>query len=163
MLRSFREHLAEELRHFPQELGPSFESYAVTTAALARFILQYVGMDDVTVPARFGRRADRLKTVLDRIIHFRVLYPENVPLSDKGGMDNGLLRPSQTVRRPHERGIYEVPQCHQPVRHAKTYPAPARKIAYPRATIPCAGQIPRQNNSPLRPSRSGHAISTATA
>ena len=36
VLRMFREHLADELRHLPEEPGP-FASYAVTTAALARY------------------------------------------------------------------------------------------------------------------------------
>ncbi len=77
-LTMFREHLAQELRCFPEEPGPSFHSYAVTTAALARIILEYLGMDDLTVPAPFGERAHRLKTVLDQIIHFREVWPEGL-------------------------------------------------------------------------------------
>ena len=83
MLRMFREHLAEELRGFPQEPGPSFQSYAVTTAALARIILEYLGMDDLTVPARFGGAVHRLRTVLDHIIHFREIWPDSLPPSGK--------------------------------------------------------------------------------
>ena len=52
MLTMFREHLADELQRFPEQPGRSFESYAVTMAALTR------------------------------MIHFRVLWPEMVMPGD---------------------------------------------------------------------------------
>ena len=81
ILTMFREHLGDELQRFPEQPGPSFESYAVTTAALARTIVEYLGIDDLTVPAMHDH-AYKLKAVLDRIIHFRVLYPETVLRAD---------------------------------------------------------------------------------
>ena len=75
VLRMFREHLADELRHLPQESGP-FASYAVTTAALARVILEHLNIDDLTVPDPVRGRTYKLRTVLDRVMHFRELYPE---------------------------------------------------------------------------------------
>ena len=77
----FREHLADELQRFPDQPGRLFESYAVTTAALTRRILEYLGIDDLTVPAMHDR-AYKLKTVLGRIIHFRVSWPESVMPGD---------------------------------------------------------------------------------
>ncbi len=81
MLTMFREHLADELQRFPDQPGRLFESYAVTTAALTRRILEYLGIDDLTVPAMHDR-AYKLKTVLGRIIHFRVSWPESVMPGD---------------------------------------------------------------------------------
>ena len=75
VLRMFREHLADELRHLPQESGP-FASYAVTTAALARVILEHLNIDDLTVPDPVRGRTYKLRTVIDRVMHFRELYPE---------------------------------------------------------------------------------------
>ena len=77
MLTTFREHLAAELQRLPEQPGRSFLSYAVTTAALTRTILEYLGIDDLTVPAMHDGTY-RLKTVLDRIIHFRAMWPETV-------------------------------------------------------------------------------------
>ena len=77
MLTMFREHLADELQRFPEQLGRSFESYAVTTAALTRTILKYLDIKDLMVPAKHDGTYE-LKKVLDRIIHFRVIFPEMV-------------------------------------------------------------------------------------
>ena len=76
MLTMFREHLADELQRFPEQPGRSFESYAVTTAALTRRILEYLGIEDLTVPAMHDGTY-KLKTILDRIIHFRVMIRLN--------------------------------------------------------------------------------------
>ena len=81
MLKTFRNHLTKELRNFPEAPGPTFESYAVTTAALARSVVEYLHMDDLTVPAWLDSDAYPLKTVLNWIIHHRVLYPERLPPS----------------------------------------------------------------------------------
>ena len=81
MLTTFREHLAAELQCCPEQPRRSFQSYAVTTAALTRTILEYLGIDDLTVPAMHGGTY-RLKTVLDRIIHFRAMWPETVVFGD---------------------------------------------------------------------------------
>ena len=77
----FREHLADQLQRFPEQPGRSFESYAVTTAALTRTILEYLGIDDLTVPAMHDGTY-KLKTALDRIIHFKVIWPETVMSGD---------------------------------------------------------------------------------
>ena len=75
ILYHFRQHLAAELTSFPAVPDATFESYAVTTAALARIILQYVNANDLFLPN--GLNSDdghyNLMTVLNRIIHFRLL------------------------------------------------------------------------------------------
>ena len=75
ILYHFRQHLVGELTSFPAVPDATFESYAVTTAALARKILQYVNANDLFLPN--GLNSDnepyKLMTVLDRIIHFRLL------------------------------------------------------------------------------------------
>ena len=75
ILYHFQQHLAAELTSFPEVPDATFESYAVTTAAQARKILQYVNANDLFLPN--GLKSDnepyKLMTVLDRIIHFRLL------------------------------------------------------------------------------------------
>ena len=75
ILTMFREHLADELQRFPELPRRFFESYAVTTAALTRMILEYLGINDLTVPAMHDGTY-KLKTVLDHIIHFKQMWPE---------------------------------------------------------------------------------------
>ena len=81
MLTMFREHLADQLKRFSEQPGRSLESYAVTTAALARRIVEYLRIYDLTVPA-MHEDSYKLKTVLDAIIHFRVIWPETVVPGD---------------------------------------------------------------------------------
>ena len=78
ILHAFRKHLAEELEKLPDNAEQMFESYAVTTAALARRLLDYLAIDDLTVPTGFlsDPAKDPLRTVLDRILHFRVLHQD---------------------------------------------------------------------------------------
>ena len=77
LLHQFRKHLADEIRNFPLEPNAATQSYAVTTAALARKILDYLNAKDLTLPNGFRLEGDsptyKLATVLDRIIHFRTL------------------------------------------------------------------------------------------
>ena len=100
MLAMFREHLADELQRFPEQPGRSFESYAVTTAALTRTILKYLDIKDLTVPARYDGPYD-LKTVLDRIIHFREMWPETAMSGDTKRMR--IMVYSDRTRRYGER------------------------------------------------------------
>ena len=53
ILHAFRRHLAEELDKIPADAEQAFESYAVTTAALARRLLEYLAIDDLSVPNGF--------------------------------------------------------------------------------------------------------------
>ena len=87
ILHQFRQHLAEQIRNFPSEPNAATQSYAVTTAALGRKILDYLNAKDLTLPNGL-QPADppyNLGTVLDRIIHFKTLgqdaisfnYPAN--------------------------------------------------------------------------------------
>lgn len=77
-LQQFRKHLAEELERPPRKPEQAFESYAVTTAALARQIMAYLDIDDLAVPN--GCNDDppeyRLREVLNRILHFPLLNPD---------------------------------------------------------------------------------------
>ena len=50
ILHALRKHLAEELEKLPDNGEQVFESYAVTTAALAKQLLDYLAIDDLTVP-----------------------------------------------------------------------------------------------------------------
>ena len=96
----FREHLADELQRFPESPERSFESYAVTTAALTRTILKYLCIDDLTVPAMHDRTY-KLKTVLDRIIHFKEMWPD--PITLVGTKPKRIMVYSDRTRRYGER------------------------------------------------------------
>ena len=89
ILYHFRQHLAAELTSFPAVPDATFESYAVTTAALARKILQYVNADDLLLPN--GLNSDdghyNLMTVLNRIIHFRLLGQDAISFEYPGKPD----------------------------------------------------------------------------
>ena len=99
-MTTFRDHLARELERFAETPGPSFESYAVTTVALARTILEYLTIEDMTVPGMHDE-AYKLKTVLDRIIYFRVVHPEVIwPTATK---PKWILVYSDRTRRYGER------------------------------------------------------------
>ena len=80
ILHAFRRHLGEELGKIPADAEQAFESYAVTTAALARRLLEYLAIDDLLVPNGFGGDppSHELRTVLNRILHFRVLHQDAV-------------------------------------------------------------------------------------
>ena len=99
ILTTVRERLTDELQRFPEQPGRSFESYAVTTAALTRTILKYLDIKDLTVPAMHDCTFE-LKTVLDRIIHFRQMWPEGgVP----GAKPKWIMVYSDRTRRYGER------------------------------------------------------------
>ena len=86
ILHAFRKHLADELEKLPRDPEQAFESYTVTTAALARQLLDYLEIEDLTVPnSGLGEEPPEypLRTVLDRILHFRALHQDaltsNIP------------------------------------------------------------------------------------
>ena len=55
ILRQFRQHLADEIGHFPAAPTAETQSYAVSTAALARKILDYLNAQDFKlVPCQSG-------------------------------------------------------------------------------------------------------------
>ena len=89
ILHQFRQHLAEQLRSFPAEANQATQSYAVTTAALGRKILDYLNAKDLTLPN--GLRPEgqpyKLGTVLDRIIHFKTLGQDAISFDYPGKPD----------------------------------------------------------------------------
>ena len=89
ILYAFRKHLAEELERIPADAEQAFESYAVTTAALARRLLEYLAIDDLSVPSGFRDDPPEypLRTVLDRILHFRVLHQDAMTFAIPGEPD----------------------------------------------------------------------------
>ena len=98
ILHAFRRHLAEELEGIPADAERAFESYAVTTAALARRLLEYLAIDDLSVPNGFRDEPPNylLRTVLDRILHFRVLHQDAITVNVPGKADLFTLYSDQT-------------------------------------------------------------------
>ena len=89
ILHQFRQHLAEQIRNFPSEPNAATQSYAVTTAALGRKILDYLNAKDLTLPNGL-QPADppyNLGTVLDRIIHFKTLGQDAISFNYPGKPD----------------------------------------------------------------------------
>ena len=88
-LQAFRDHLADELKRFPEDPEYAFESYAVTTAALARQLLDYLEINDLTIPNSFDDDPPKypLRKVLGRIIHFTVLYQDAISVGIPGKPD----------------------------------------------------------------------------
>ncbi len=99
ILHAFRKHLADELEKLPSDPRQAFESYAVTTAALARQLLDYLEIEDLTVP-NSGLREEPpeylLRTVLDRILHFRVVHQDAFTFNIPGKPDLVTLYSDQT-------------------------------------------------------------------
>ena len=89
ILHAFRKHLAGELDKIPVDAEQAFESYAVTTAALARRLLEYLAIDNLSVPNGFLDDPPHypLRTVLDRILHFRVLHQDAITFNVPGKAD----------------------------------------------------------------------------
>ena len=105
ILQAFRQHLAAELARFPAKPEEAFESYAVTTAALARQIIAYLDIDDLAVPNGFNDDPPEypLREVLNRIIHFRVLHPDAITFNYPGKPDLVTLYSDRTQdRREHQ-------------------------------------------------------------
>ena len=100
ILHQFRQHLAEQIRNFPSEPNAATESYAVTTAALGRRILDYLNAKDLTLPN--GLRPEDppydLRTVLDRIIHFKVLRQDAMSFDFPGKPDLVTLYSDRNLR-----------------------------------------------------------------
>ena len=98
ILHAFRKHLAEELEKIPADAEQAFESYTVTTAALARRLLEYLVIDDLSVPNGFGDDPPEypIRTVLDRILHFRVLHQDVMTFAIPGEPDLVTLYSDQT-------------------------------------------------------------------
>ena len=82
-LSQLRKHLADEIRNLPAKPSAATQSYALTTAVLARKMLDYLNAEDLTLPNGFRLEAEeekdrppafyKLREVLDCIIHFRML------------------------------------------------------------------------------------------
>ena len=89
ILWHFRQHLAEEIRNFPAEPNEAVQSYAVTTAALARKILDYLNVEDLTLPNGLEPEEPpyQLGTVLNRIIHFKTLGQDAISFDYPGKPD----------------------------------------------------------------------------
>ena len=89
ILYQFRQHLNEEVRNFPAEPNEAVQSYAVTTAALARKILDYLNVEDLTLPNGLEPEEPpyQLGTVLNRIIHFKTLGQDAISFNYPGKPD----------------------------------------------------------------------------
>ena len=100
ILHQFRQHLAEQVRSFPSEPNAAAESYAVTTAALSRRILDYLNAKDLTLPNGFQTEEPpyKLGTVLDRIIHFKVLGQDGISFDFPGTPDLVTLYSDKNLR-----------------------------------------------------------------
>ena len=100
ILYQFRQHLAEEIRNLPAEPNQATESYAVTTAALGRKILDYLNVEDLTLPN--GLRPEeppyKLWTVLDRIIHFKTFGHDAMSFDYPGKPDLVTLYSDKNLR-----------------------------------------------------------------
>ena len=85
-LYQFRKHLAVEIGNLPVEPDAATQSYAVTTAALARKILGYLNANNLTLPNALepDTQSYKLRTVLDRIIHFKTLGPDAISFDYPG-------------------------------------------------------------------------------
>ena len=107
ILQDFRKHLADELARLPAEPEQPFESYAVTTAALARQIMAYLHIDDLAVPNGFNDDPPEypLREVLNRIIHFRVLNPDALTFNFPGRPDLVTLCSDRTQDRDERQFI----------------------------------------------------------
>ena len=89
ILHQFRQHLAEQIGKMPMEPNVATQSYAVTTAALGRKILDYLNAQDLTLPNGLQPQepAYNLGTVLDRIIHFKTLGQDAISFDYPGKPD----------------------------------------------------------------------------
>ena len=104
ILELFRKHLADELRRFPEKPDAAMQSYAVTTAILARRILEYVAINDLFLPAAISgsRAAYPLKDVLDRIIHFTALHQDMMTLGIPGEEGDLVTLYSDRAQHPND-------------------------------------------------------------
>ena len=104
-LQLFRDHLATELRNLPDVRSLEIQSYALTTAALARRILQHLDIDDLTIPSELHseRPTYRLKEILDCIIHYRVLHQDTLSYPVPGMKDDIISLYSDRNQRYRDR------------------------------------------------------------
>ena len=100
ILHQFRQHLAEQIRRLPMESNAATQSYAVTTAALGRKILDYLNAQDLTLPNGLWPQepAYNLGTVLDRIIHFKTLGQDAISFDYPGKRDLVTLYSDRNLR-----------------------------------------------------------------
>lgn len=100
ILYKFREHLAAELTGFPVEPNAVIGSYAVTTAALARKILQYVNAKDLVLQNGLEPEEApyKLITVLNRIVHFRLFGQDAISFDYPDKPDLVTLYSDKTPR-----------------------------------------------------------------
>lgn len=98
ILRAFRKHFAEELDRNPADAEQVFESYAVTTAAIARRLPEHLAIDDLRISNGLGDDPPDypLRTVLDRILHFGVFHQDAITFNVPGKSDLFTLYSDQT-------------------------------------------------------------------
>ncbi len=110
-LQSFRDHLAAELESRPDVRSPEIQSYALTTAALARRILRHLHIDDLTVPSELhsDRPTYKLTEILNCIIHFRVLHQDALSYPMPGMQEDIISLYSDRNRRYSERFYIRLP------------------------------------------------------
>ena len=76
-LQLYRDHLGSELRRLPDLRDQKIQSYALTTAILARKIIRHLRIDDMRLPSAGGpaRTDHSLSSILNAFIHYEAFYP----------------------------------------------------------------------------------------
>ena len=79
-LQLFRDHLAVELRNMPDIRAQEVQSYALTTAILARTLVERLRIDDLNIEWSHDSqgRTYGLKRILNNIIHYRGFFPDHL-------------------------------------------------------------------------------------
>ena len=79
-LQLFRDHLAVELRNMPDVRVQGVQSYALTTAILARTLVERLRIDDLNIEWSHDPeyREYGLKRILNNIVHYRGFHPDHM-------------------------------------------------------------------------------------
>ena len=79
-LQLFRDHLAVELSNMPDIRVQEVQSYALTTAILARTLVERLKIDDLNIEWSHDPegRTYGLKRILNNIIHYRGFHPDHL-------------------------------------------------------------------------------------
>ena len=79
-LQLFRDHLSVELINMPDIRVQEVQSYALTTAILARTLVERLKIDDLNIEWSHDPqgRTYGLKRILNNIIHYRGFYPDHL-------------------------------------------------------------------------------------
>ena len=103
-LQFFRDHLANELRDLPDVRSQNIQSYVLTTAVLARYIVDELGIEDLNVPAQYhpNKQSYPLKTILNSFVHYIVFRPPIWNLEREGSDYVFHLYSENNKRKGHD-------------------------------------------------------------